>query len=99
MLGTATAALAIVAAKRSDAIGRRRHHLLQRRMAIVLLLLGDAGLDRLAGQRPFDEDRLALVATDADTVVVQSVYRKFNTLGLGGLLLGLEKLGHKTWCL
>ena len=53
----------------------------------------------LAGQRPFDEDRLALMATDTDAVVIEGVYRKFNALELGGLLVGLEKLGHKTWCL
>lgn len=68
-------------------------------MGIVLLVVDDAGLDGLAGQRPFDEDGLALMTADTDTVVIQTVYRKFNTLGLGGFLLGLEKLGHKTWCL
>ncbi len=39
------------------------------------------------------------MTTDPDTVVIEGVYRKFNALGLGGFLLGLEKLGHKTWCL
>lgn len=68
-------------------------------MGILLLVFEDAGLDLLTGQRPFDEDRLALMAADPDAVVIQAVYRKFNALGLGGFLLGLEKLGHKTWCL
>ena len=70
-------------------------------MGIVLLVVDDAGLDGLAGQRPFDEDGLALMTADADTVVIQTVYRKFNTLGLGGFLLGLEnwaiKLGAYRW--
>ena len=99
VLGTATAALAIVAAVGGDTVGCRGHHLLQGGVTILLFLFGDACLDGLAGQSPFDEDRLALMATDTDAVVIEGVYRKFNALELGGLLLGLEKLGHKTWCL
>ena len=99
VLGTATAALAIMGAEGIDAIGRRGHYLLQGGVGIVLLVIEDASLDQLTGECPFDEDGLALMTADTDTVVVQTVYRKFNTLGLGGFLLGLEKLGHKTWCL
>ena len=99
VLGTATAALAIMGAEGIDAIGRRGHYLLQGGVGIVLLVIDDASLDQLTGECPFDEDGLALMTADTDTVVVQTVYRKFNTLGLGGFLLGLEKLGHKTWCL
>ena len=75
------------------------HHLLQGGVGIVLLVIDDASLDQLTGECPFDEDGLALMTADTDTVVIQTVYRKFNTLGLGRFLVGLEKLGRKTWCL
>ena len=88
-----------MAAEGGDTVRRRGHYLLQGGVSILLLVVEDAGLDLLAGQSPFDEDRLALMTADTDAVVIQTVYRKFNTLGLGGFLLGLEKLGHKTWCL
>jgi hypothetical protein len=86
-------------AEGGDAIVGGGHQLLQGGVRILLLVIDDASLDPLTGQGPLDEDRLALMTADPDTVVIQTVYRKFNTLGLGGFLLGLEKLGHKTWCL
>ena len=73
VLGIAATALAIMTTEGLDAILGRTHHLLQDTVSILLLVLGEANLDPFTGQGPFDEDSFALMATDADAVMVQTV--------------------------
>ena len=98
MLGTANRHTRDSGRRGGDPVGRRGHHLLQGVERGVLLVFDDAGLDGLPGSA-LRRRWPCLMTADADTVVIQTVYRKFNTLGLVDFFWGLKNWAIKLGCL